>query len=325
MLTPTTPLVTDYLEFEKITQGHARLIEQAHSIFSIEPLSPESTNEWRVRYPDVLGTSYWYHCYYGRNRWYEIFHNAVDPLIRNRLVATAPGYVRCWEEWENPTDFINLLTTEFTPARLAMRFGSNLAALQVLADMWDHLQIRDKFTIQLQSPSRTASLYSATSLLNWPSLFAQEMSHLTLRQNEFASNRVNLAVARDRTLTKHWLKALSTYSKSLSTACQIRTLLLNHLKAHQAQHLSLIPRWKRESGAAKTAENPGTTDNLQPVPVPQSETIITSNPQLDLKVYLTKRPADDSGEYVVSAADPPLASAVIGNKNSRRKISVAVL
>jgi hypothetical protein len=326
MLTPTTDVVPNYLEFEKIAAEHLKLIERAHEIFSIEPQSIDQQWEWRVRFPDYCGTSHWYHSYFARNRWYETHHHVSDPLIRNRLQATAPSLVKLWEVWQDPLDFINLLSSEFTPLSLAMKYGSNLAALQLLVDLWDHLQIRDKFTIQLPSPLRTASLYSATSLLSWPSHFAQEMSHLSLRQNEHGGNRLSLELARNKTLTKNWLKALSTYSKSLETACHIRGILLTHLRAHQEQKLKLIPRWERNpNGTAKIVDKAGMMEISPPAPVP--ETIITSTPQLNLKVYVTRSPPNDTpGEKRVLPEDPPLKSALIGNKVKRIRISsVAIL
>lgn len=299
MLTPTTPLITDYPALEKTKDDYLQLIGKAQEIFEIAPQNPDETKHWRVRFPDMLGNSWWYDAYFGRNRWYEFFPTAPDPYIRNRRLATAPEYVFTWERWHQPEDFIHLLNSEFLPVQLATKLGSNLAALQLLVDMWDHLQTRDKLSIQLQSPLRTVSLSSATSLLNWPSLFAQEMNHLSFRQSPkgFVASRISHEVARNITLTKNWLLALTTFSPSLETACQIRTLILQHLKAHQEQKIALIPRWEREkpSGPAKIVDLLGTTETIPSAPV--LKTMITKSDGMHLKIYVTRpAPKNDKRE-----------------------------
>jgi len=165
MLTPTTPVITDPITLQKQYEEYEKRMSAAQAIFEVLPLDPRATEEHRVRYPDMLGTNSWTSCYYGRQRWYEYFRYENDPYKRHQLLAITPAKQRLWDEWQDPDNFLDLLNSEYTPANLARKFGSNMAALQLLADMWDHFQVRDKFTIQLPSPSRTACLYSATSLL----------------------------------------------------------------------------------------------------------------------------------------------------------------
>jgi len=168
-------------------------------------------------------------------------------------------------------------------------------------------------------------VYSSDIIQSWPSHFAQEMSHLFHRQNEYGGLRLNLEQAKAEILTKNLLKALSTYSKNLETAAIVRTVILNHLVEHQKQNIKLIPRWERSpNGTAMTVEKPGTTVTSPRAPVP--EMIITSTPQLDLKIHLTKRPAKlDPDEKVVGPDDPPLKEVLIGNKLKRVRISSVAL
>lgn len=151
------------------------------------------------------------------------------------------------------------------------------------------------------------------------------MSHLFHRQNEFGGLRQSLEQAKHETLTKNWLKALSTYSKNLETAAIVRTLILQHLVEHQRRNIKLIPRWDRTpSGTVTTVEKPGTTEKSPLVPVP--EMTITSTPQLNLKIHLTRRPAKlEPDEKVVEEGDPPLKCAIIGNQKKRIKISSVAL
>lgn len=276
MLTPTTPVILDPIEVQKQIENYEKVTARAQQIFEIVPDDPDGARYWRVNYPDMLGISRWYNSLFGRNRWYENFPTEVDPLVRNRLLATAPAQVQAWDSWHQPDQFINLLNSEYIPYKLAKRYGSNLAALQMIADLWDHLQVRDKFTQQLQLPWKTALLYSATSLLNWPSHFAQEMSHLQSRQNEYAGHRVSLEVARNRVLTKHWLKALTTYSSSLETACKLRQLLMIYLLEHREKKLKLFSPWDRisvtivlttKSSSAPDVEQSGNSEQRPSVPV----------------------------------------------------------
>lgn len=164
---PTASLISDYIVFEKIFEDFYNVAKVAENIFNIEPEDIGETYKWQVRFPRMCTANWAGECDFGRRRWYDTYPTASDVAKRNVLRATAPSLVAEWDKWQHPQEFISLLTSDFMPAVLARKHGSNLAALQLIVDMWDHFQTRDKFLPLQPCPSRTASLYLATSLLRY--------------------------------------------------------------------------------------------------------------------------------------------------------------
>ena len=313
MLTPTSKPIENYLEHEKTVENWNKELDTICRIFNVLPEDPILTAHWAVEYPSLDGI--WFttgRCIFGRKRWYDYFPSSADPATCHRLKATAPDEVAYWDTraCQDPIYFINLLSSEvqrtrYMPVHLARQLGSNLAALQLLADVWDHLLVREKLIHMPELPLNTALFSSVTSLLNWPSLFAQEIAPFhhrpsvkelneAIRTETLISSRANLEFAKHRCLMKNWLIALRSFSPIMEKACLLRQTLLNHLQAHQAKGLKLIPRWQRPSLNAPNATNDGAEINNPPADV--TPMVMTRNPQeRHIKVYLNdkKRPANE--------------------------------
>jgi hypothetical protein len=314
MLTPTSNPVENYLEHEKTVENWNKELDKICRIFNVLPEDPILTAYWAVEYPSLDGI--WFttgRCNFGRKRWYDYFPSANEPASRHRLKATAPDEIAYWDSasCQDPIYFINLLSSEaqrtrYMPAHLARQMGSNLAALQLLADVWDHLLVREKLMPLPELPLNTALFSSVTSLLSWPSLFAQEIAPFhhrpsvkelneAIQTETLISSRANLEFAKHRCLMKNWLIALRSFSPIMEKACLLRQTLLSHLQAHQAKGLKLIPRWQRQSSNAPNAINDGLEIKNPPADV--TPMVMTRDPQQrHIKVYLNsnKRPANET-------------------------------
>lgn len=171
MLAPTKEPPFDAKKMEQLSIDLDALMTHAEEIFLAEASNPELQRMWSVKLPFIDGLTYNYDfkhpaTLFGRQRWWEHHPYGVDEYKRFRLLATAPPALQEWETWQDPEKFLELLKGMY-PMVLTHKLGSTLAALQMVVDVWDHLQIRCKFPRMDRLPAMIALLSSATSLLRY--------------------------------------------------------------------------------------------------------------------------------------------------------------
>jgi hypothetical protein len=143
MLKPTLPVIsaTEIEALEKAEKLVDKWFAEAAKIFDFQPGHAALATLWEVELPYMNGQVFLRQCNFGSRRWYQSYPAASQELLRNFLLPTAPPIVHAWEKWTRPLEFLNLLQTEFIPANLAKQLGSNLGALQLIVDVWDHLLV----------------------------------------------------------------------------------------------------------------------------------------------------------------------------------------
>jgi hypothetical protein len=270
------------------------------------PLEYRAAAQWCVILPDMKGFGridkitpedpYFVQSvtWFGRNRWYRYFPRAT--AIRFRIVATAPQQVDDWELWLTSQPFLEYLT-KLEPVETSKRMGSNLAALQLVVDVADHLQIRERLPPTALSPSTIALLSSATSLLKWPCDYVESMRRH--RQLERESGHLpSLELAR-RQLFRRWsLTALRTFSPTLKLAHELRSSLILLLQS--------LPNLRPSNALIATTS--GTKETPPPAPAsPKSEAKV-------LTVFLNKRGSDEM-------ASEPLVRAFIRRKSTPYRLA----
>ncbi len=256
----------------------AKIIDEAEIIFNTLPDDYLVTTIFQVCLPPMSG-----HCLYknrtlfGRKRWWELRGNDTCYYLK----PTAPATVQEWANHEDLPYFLQLLNT-LQPGPLARKLGSNLAALQLVVDVIDHLICNKMLPLSALSSTIIAHLTSATLILNWPSEFLEAGTTL---YKWLKGNETPAATDPQRTkhLLKYWERCATTSSASLELACHLRTQMKFFLEKLIADPPPPLPLGTIQSiNACIVASSGSATEMNDPATAPDS-------PTRKVKVYLNKR------------------------------------
>ncbi len=198
---------------------------------------------------------------WGRKRWLFFAPHATP---REGYFREAPAELRDW----NCTNY-QLIWNQIQgmfPAALERRYGSHIAALQLLVDRVDHLILHK---LLQPSATMTALLILAESHLTWPEEFCRESEKLRKLETagHFYENhrRGSAALPRIAFLTSQWLKLSINYWPVMEVAAKMRTELLQHLQAMQSL---CVPITKTTESVAPPVVESGLPSNPVSAPVP---------------------------------------------------------
>jgi hypothetical protein len=239
--------------------------------------------ENQVLLPNIGGVSHVKNrTLFGRKRWWEQRGNAIQYYIK----PTAPAHVQEWQNQEEPQFFHQLLKKMY-PAPLVKRLGSNLAALQLVIDVIDHLMLYRVIPLSSLSSTIIAHLTSATLLLSWPCEFLESGMSIHKWRNESADQALT-EMPRQRMLLKYWERCVTSSSVSLELTCHLRTQMLFLL-----ENLILdppppsLPRVVKETApiSASDVDTAGPLEEENPAPAPAQPSLVK------VSVFLNKRKA----------------------------------
>lgn len=257
------------------------MYEQVEKIFLQVPEDYPSAREFQVLLPNIGGVQHAKNrTLFGRKRWWDQRGNAIQYFIK----PTAPLDVQLWENHEE-IPFFHQLLTKMYPGPLVKRYGSNLAALQLVIDVIDHLMLHRKIPLSSLSSSIIAHLTSATLLLSWPCEFLESgMSHYKWL-NESA-DQARTEMPRQRMLLKYWERCVTSSLASFEIACHLRTQMLLLLESLIRDPPPPLPLPKTPLISASDADKAGPPLEESPVPAPEP-------PLVKMSVFLNKRKASE--------------------------------
>jgi len=195
-----------------------KIVDQAEAIMTKLPNEYARAKDMAVMMPPMDGYCiYGNRSIFGRRRWWDQRGNEFCYFLK----PTAPNAL---QEWENHVDlpyFLQLLNL-LQPGPLSEDLGSNLAALQIIVDVIDHLMCNQRIPLSALSSSIAAHLTSATLLLSWPSEFLESgmILHKWRRENVTPGRVEPISL---KCLLKYWERCVKTSLPSLETACHLRT------------------------------------------------------------------------------------------------------